>query len=178
MPEAPCSEPLGGLRLSSLDWPNQIWSGDAREVEAQAFHGSFLRSDEILLQNCAILRDALQIGIAEIPSVRNAVRHCEKLRKNTFLNYESPALTAELQAGRAAKREHGGFNARPPIFAGSRRDHPRRKATELCLEQTEISKVYFTELRKDVQERFHCAPTKTWLRFSNSTLVSKSGGMA
>jgi hypothetical protein len=30
--------------------------------------------------------------------VRNAVKACENARKNSFLNYESPALTAELQA--------------------------------------------------------------------------------
>ena len=37
-------------------------------------------------------------GIAKIPSVYNAVRHGENERKKSFLNYESLALTAELQA--------------------------------------------------------------------------------
>ena len=32
------------------------------------------------------------------PSVRNTVQRRENKRKNSFLNYESPALTAELQA--------------------------------------------------------------------------------
>jgi hypothetical protein len=36
--------------------------------------------------------------MAEIPSVRNGAQARENLRKNSFLNYESPALTAELQA--------------------------------------------------------------------------------
>ena len=36
--------------------------------------------------------------MAEAPSVSIAVQHSENTRKNSFLNYESPALTAELQA--------------------------------------------------------------------------------
>jgi hypothetical protein len=32
------------------------------------------------------------------PIIRNAVQRCENTRKISFLNYESPALTAELQA--------------------------------------------------------------------------------
>jgi len=34
----------------------------------------------------------------ETPSVSIAVQRSENTRKNSFLNYESPALTAELQA--------------------------------------------------------------------------------
>jgi len=36
--------------------------------------------------------------LAESPSVSNAVQRSENPCKNSFLNYESPALTAELQA--------------------------------------------------------------------------------
>jgi hypothetical protein len=36
--------------------------------------------------------------LAEAPSVGNAMQRSENGRKNSFLNYESPALTAELQA--------------------------------------------------------------------------------
>ena len=36
--------------------------------------------------------------MAETPSVRDGAQHCENKRKNSVLNYESPALTAELQA--------------------------------------------------------------------------------
>ena len=36
--------------------------------------------------------------MAEAPSVSIAVQRSENTRKNSFLNYESPALTAELQA--------------------------------------------------------------------------------
>jgi hypothetical protein len=36
--------------------------------------------------------------MAETPSVRNAAQASENPRKNSLLNYESPALTAELQA--------------------------------------------------------------------------------
>jgi len=36
--------------------------------------------------------------MAGLPSVRDAVQSGEMTRKNSFLIYESPALTAELQA--------------------------------------------------------------------------------
>ena len=36
--------------------------------------------------------------MTETPSVGNGVQRSENTRKNSFLNYESPALTAELQA--------------------------------------------------------------------------------
>ena len=36
--------------------------------------------------------------MTKIPSVCNGVQRCENARKIAFLNYESPALTAELQA--------------------------------------------------------------------------------
>jgi hypothetical protein len=46
-------------------------------------------------QFCATHRKS---EIAETPSVRNKLQRSENLRKNSLLNYESPALTAELQA--------------------------------------------------------------------------------
>jgi hypothetical protein len=52
----------------------------------------------------------------ETPSIRDAVQASENSRKNSLLNYESPALTAELQARRAARREHRTFNVQRPIF--------------------------------------------------------------
>ena len=63
-------------------------------------------------QRTATLREC---RIAETPSVRNAVRDCEKLRKNVFSNYESPALTAELQAQRALTREHPTSYVQRPV---------------------------------------------------------------
>jgi hypothetical protein len=36
--------------------------------------------------------------MAEIPSVRKGAQASKNPRKNSLLNYESPALTAELQA--------------------------------------------------------------------------------
>jgi hypothetical protein len=36
--------------------------------------------------------------MTELPSASNDVQRSENKRKNSFLNYESPALTAELQA--------------------------------------------------------------------------------
>jgi hypothetical protein len=42
----------------------------------------------------------------ELPSVSDGVQRSENKRKNSFLNYESPALTAELQARFACALEH------------------------------------------------------------------------
>jgi len=43
------------------------------------------------------------------------VQRNENERKNSVLNYESPALTAELQARRALTREHPTANVQRPI---------------------------------------------------------------
>jgi hypothetical protein len=53
--------------------------------------------------------------MTNLPSVRNGTQHCEKQRKNVVSNYESPALTAELQARRALTREHPTANVQRPI---------------------------------------------------------------
>ena len=42
--------------------------------------------------------------MAEAPSVSIAVQRSENTCRNSFLNYESPALTAELQAGYTDKQ--------------------------------------------------------------------------
>ena len=42
--------------------------------------------------------------MTEASSVREAVQRNENTRKNSVLNYESPALTAELQAGYTDKQ--------------------------------------------------------------------------
>ncbi|PYK24102.1 MAG: hypothetical protein DME59_14635, partial [Verrucomicrobia bacterium] len=68
--------------------------GKKRIIFTVVFYGSAIFGCKTV-QFCAT---RCKYGIAEIPSVRNAVRHCENERKNSFLNYESPALTAELQA--------------------------------------------------------------------------------
>jgi len=50
------------------------------------------------MQNSATLRNALRKLNYALPSVGNAVQSSETLRNSLGLNYESPALTAELQA--------------------------------------------------------------------------------
>ena len=45
------------------------------------------------------------------------MQYSENVRNSLVLNYESPALTAELQARRAATREHRTFNVQRPIFS-------------------------------------------------------------
>jgi hypothetical protein len=50
------------------------------------------------MQNCAILRHTLQSGLGTFPYEKHAMQRNENLRNSLGLNYESPALTAELQA--------------------------------------------------------------------------------
>ena len=70
-------------------------------ARALTFSRSLLRSAKILLQNRAILRNAGRITLPLLGSGKQAAQHLEKLRKSPSLNYESPALTAELQARHA-----------------------------------------------------------------------------
>ena len=62
------------------------------------FHGLFYGRAEFCCKTAQCCVTRCKYRIAEIPSVRNAVRRCENKRKRPFLNYECPALTAELQA--------------------------------------------------------------------------------
>jgi hypothetical protein len=71
------------------------------------------------MQNCAILRHTLQSGLGTFPYEKHAMQRNENLRNSLGLNYESPALTAELQAQCAITREHRTFDIRRPIFAGT-----------------------------------------------------------
>jgi len=57
--------------------------------------------------------------MAKLPKVSNGAKRCEKVRKYPFLNYESPALAAELQARHALTREHPTFNVQRESLAGA-----------------------------------------------------------
>jgi hypothetical protein len=69
-----------------------------RELSVAIFHGRLLRSQKISQQNRAILRNAAHVGLVRLTYEKHAVQRYEKLRNSLGLNYESPALTAELQA--------------------------------------------------------------------------------
>ena len=58
------------------------------------------------MQNRATLRNALRKRNYELPSVSNDMQSSETLRNSLGLNYESPALTAELQAHFAYALKH------------------------------------------------------------------------
>ena len=49
------------------------------------------------MQNCATLRNAPRKRNCELPSISNDMQSSETLRNSLGLNYESPALTAELE---------------------------------------------------------------------------------
>src|SRR5262249_61780318 len=63
------------------------------------FHGRFLRSDKILLQNSAILRNAVRTSLPLVSSEKHAAQYPEKLRKKLSLNYKSAALNQLSYAG-------------------------------------------------------------------------------
>src|SRR4030095_430879 len=65
---------------------------------AKLFYGLFYGRAKFRCKSAQVSATLCECWIAEIPSVRNAVRRCGNERKRRFLNYESPALTAELQA--------------------------------------------------------------------------------
>jgi hypothetical protein len=50
------------------------------------FHGRFLRSEEFLLQNCAILRKALRMLNCRSPSVRDGMQSSETMCNSLGLN--------------------------------------------------------------------------------------------
>jgi hypothetical protein len=70
----------------------------SKKIASRNFLRSVLRSAKILMQNSATLRNALRKLNYESPSISNAMQSSETLRNSLGLNYESPALTAELQA--------------------------------------------------------------------------------
>jgi hypothetical protein len=50
--------------------------------------------------------------MTELPSVSNGVQHCENGRKNSFLNYKSAALPAELFRRKKAERGYKSDNVK------------------------------------------------------------------
>src|SRR5436190_13117047 len=71
--------------------------------------------------------------MVELPSVRDGVQRREKTRKNSFLNHESPALTAELQAVRSRIQSY--FIASGDYFSleqGTVRSNPRGRRSIAC----------------------------------------------
>jgi hypothetical protein len=63
------------------------------------FLRSVLRSGKILLQKCAILRNAARVSLAMIISEKHAVQSGETIRNSLGLNYKSTALNRLSYAG-------------------------------------------------------------------------------
>jgi hypothetical protein len=68
-------------------------------IELAKFLRSVLRSSEILLQNDAMLRQAVRAPNGRITSVGNAVQSSEMMRNSLGLNYKSAALNQLSYAG-------------------------------------------------------------------------------
>ena len=88
------------LRFSQLVWCNpfrirKITLADRRRSSSR----HFLRSSKILMQNGAILRNALRKRNDELPSVSNAMQRSETLSNSLGLNYKSAALNQLSYAG-------------------------------------------------------------------------------
>jgi hypothetical protein len=73
----------------------------------------------------------------ELPSVSIAMQISETMRNSLGLNYESPALTAELQARRAGTREHRTFNVQRPIFPAGLKPNQTQSAGEKSWDQSD-----------------------------------------
>jgi hypothetical protein len=68
--------------------------GDATLIFTVVFYGLkffYCKTAQFCVTRC-------ECRMAKSPSIRDAVQSSEITRKNSFFNYESPALTAELQA--------------------------------------------------------------------------------
>jgi len=70
-------------------------------VSTPGFHGLFLRSRKILMQNRATLRNALRKRNYQLPSVNNDMQSSETLRNSLGVNYKSAALDQLSYAGTA-----------------------------------------------------------------------------
>jgi hypothetical protein len=76
-----------------------VASRDFRGYRLAKFLRSVLRSSEILLQNDAMLRQAVRTPNGELLSVGNAVQSSEMIRNSLGLNYKSAALNQLSYAG-------------------------------------------------------------------------------
>jgi hypothetical protein len=70
-----------------------LQAGRSRRQSDLDFLRSVLRSGTILMQNRAILRNALRKRNYELPSVSNDMQSSEVLRNSLGLNYKSAALS-------------------------------------------------------------------------------------
>ena len=70
------------------------------------FYGLFYGRTKFCCKTAQLSGTQRECGMAETPSDSVAVQRSENLRKKSFLNYESPALTAELQARDVSKLNH------------------------------------------------------------------------
>jgi hypothetical protein len=69
-----------------------------RSEPRSIFYGLFYGRAKFCCKTAQFTATLCECWVAEIPSVRNAVQHCANQRERLSSNYESPALTAELQA--------------------------------------------------------------------------------
>jgi hypothetical protein len=66
--------------------------GGIRTPRVPLFYGLFYGRAKFCCKTAQFTATLCECWITEIPSVRNAVRHCENERKESLSNYESPAL--------------------------------------------------------------------------------------
>jgi hypothetical protein len=125
---------------------------NARAREGTRFHGYFLLSDNFLLQHSAILRNAARISFPPASSEKHAAQHPEKLRKKPSLNYESPALTAELQARYALARERPRSNVQRSTSNAElgRRVSPRSKREPLQHQCGTVNRTFLFEMIRNL----------------------------
>jgi hypothetical protein len=89
--------PFNSTRMRSIGLPRTVaFHARARDPH---FSRSLLRSDNFLLQHCAIQRNATRISLVLLTSEKQTAQHRENLRKNSLGNYKSAALNQLSYAG-------------------------------------------------------------------------------
>jgi hypothetical protein len=66
--------------------PKRLQIPRGQRKSRKVIHGVFLRPANFLLQSGAILRDALQMVLVAITSIRDAAQLTESTRKDSFFN--------------------------------------------------------------------------------------------
>jgi hypothetical protein len=121
------------------------------------FYGLFYGREKFCCKTVQFTATLCECWIAERPSVRNAVLHCENERKNSFLNYESPALTAELQA-RFHRQTSTAKKRLPSVFAMRKHSHSlsrlnRQRASLLESDQGKSPTGYVVHFKRSTSLR-------------------------
>ena len=96
--------------------------------ERESLSRCFLRSNKILLQNAAILRNTARMQNRQIPCIDTAVQSSEMMRNSLGLNYKSAALKQLSHAGVPIRNRFSEFDQEFFMTHFAHRDHGESRA--------------------------------------------------